>query len=714
MELENAKCMKARRSIIDIGSIAATLEGKIARDYLVKNEKEKAIINLISQASCLCDAERYTEALRIFKKAESITSIEKAKLLIRELVSSISDRAIWKDNPFHSLRPNIENNVLLRKPQIDSYIAAKDYFSKYIGHVIVQLPVGCGKTGSMSLMPFGISDGRVLCIAPNLEIRRNLYENLNYYGQNSFLKRFKVLINGHGPSCAYLDNVANIFDCDSSDILVTNIQQLVSGESKKWLSLLSPDFFDMIVIDEAHHNIARTWQNSISRFPDAKIISFTATPLRSDGRKVDGNRIYRFPIEQAIRDGFIKDIASRRLEPQEIKFTFKGESRTANLNEVLSLRDEDWFSRGVALSRECNETIVDASIQSMNELRDSGVRHQIIGVACSIDHARSIRSLYLERGLNADVLHSNMDIQEQDRVRSELKNQKLDVIIQVQMLGEGADYPLLSVAAIFRPFRHLMPYVQFIGRIMRVIKQNAPGELCNRGFVVSHIGLNVDRWWKELRTFDSDDEEFFAEISSGSHEFLLKPKPNGIDTEDRVRFKPAMRVIEEALVQFIQEHFLQEDARLVIDDLIQAMNMRGIDIEALGLTRADLEEKLINISKEKKRIGEIQKIEVSPQEARKEARTRLDERVRSASKQLLNELHFRIAGFEIPKLFPEAIANANLPAAIVLLNKEVCEYLKVGPKERDLLTESQLRDAHDNMDEIIDILAEKIRSKRRK
>ena len=55
-----------------------------------------------------------------------------------------------------------------------------------------------------------------------------------------------------------------------------------------------------------------------------------------------------------------------------------------------------------------------------------------------------------------------------------LKEGLLDCIMQVQMIGEGFDHPHLSVAAIFRPFRSLSPYVQFVGRIMRVIVQNDP------------------------------------------------------------------------------------------------------------------------------------------------------------------------------------------------------------------------------------------------
>jgi hypothetical protein len=79
--------------------------------------------------------------------------------------------------------------------------------------------------------------------------------------------------------------------------------------------------------------------------------------------------------------GYIKDIQAVNVAPSEIHFTYRGDERHHTLGEVLELREEDWFSRGVALARECNISIADASIQWLHYLRETGTPHQLIAVA---------------------------------------------------------------------------------------------------------------------------------------------------------------------------------------------------------------------------------------------------------------------------------------------------------------------------------------------
>jgi superfamily II DNA or RNA helicase len=714
LQLEDAKRRKSTRDVFDLASKAAALEGKIARDLILADRDEDALINLISQATCFGDAKRFIEKERVLHfAAELAIGKRPSKWIAQELEKIVGNypnpASVFISQPVH-----ISGNSRLRRPQEEAYAAAKEYFSDSSNnHAIVQLPVGCGKTGAIAILPFGIAKGRMLVVAPNLIIRDNLFKNLDSYGQASFLRNAEVLRNGQGPTCALLTDDANIRDCDEAAIVIANIQQLVSGSRDKWLSKLPPDFFDMIVMDEGHHNVAPTWRESLAHFPDAKITSFTATPFRADGQKVDGKRIYRFPVEDAIREGYVKDIASHRIEPQEITFTYKGESTTHTLAEVMKLKEKDWFSKGIALSSECNRGIVDHSITCMRELRSNGsAEHSIIAVACSIDHARSVRAMYDARGLKADVIHSELAADDQARILRQLERSELDVIVQVQMLGEGADFPKLSVAAIFRPFRNLVPYVQFVGRIMRVVKQDSPGDPDNRGYVVSHVGLNVDRWWSELKDLDEDDQEFFEELATSDRAFLLS---TGINTDQppvRRRFMPQMVVLEETIAHYVKERFLAEDVNAVADDVINALQLRGLDLTTLGLSRESLESKIMGSMGSSSSSGLVIEQSVQPQRERQISRQRLQERVKSAAKELLNELHLSIPGRDIPRLFPQTGAINNLAGAIMMLNLQVQEFLGLGPNERDIATTEQLKRAHDLMDDLVDAVAEKVRSKK--
>jgi superfamily II DNA or RNA helicase len=139
--------------------------------------------------------------------------------------------------------------------------------------------------------------------------------------------------------------------------------------------------------------------------------------------------------------GYIKQITAVNVALQEIFFTYRGDSRHHTLDEVLQLRDEAWFSRGVAIAPECNRSIVDASIQWLQHLRKSGTFHQLIAIACSVDRSRQVRSLYAERGLNAREIHSNMPADQIEEVLQDLRRSRIDCIVQVRMLGRDSTTP---------------------------------------------------------------------------------------------------------------------------------------------------------------------------------------------------------------------------------------------------------------------------------
>ena len=567
---------------------------------------------------------------------------------------------------FHNALAHISTNPSLREPQIEGHARTIEHFTASNDHAILQIPVGCGKTGLMSILPFGMYCGRTLIIVPNLEIRRGVARELDVSSQDCFWRKTNVLDDfSDGPFRAELDSDANIHDCRDAHFVITNIHQLAS-RADRWLPRFEDNFFDLILVDEAHHNAADSWQRVFDRFPDAKVVSLTATPFRSDGREVEGISIYRYPFARAMRLGYIKQLRVANAAPTEIQFEFQGDNHQHSLQEVLELREEAWFRQGIALSRRTNETIVDASLGLLDRLRESGRHHQVVAAACSINHARDVAALYRERGYAAEVISSDMRQEDRAAILQRLRSNTLDCIVQVNILGEGFDWPQLSVAAIFRPFRSLSPYVQFVGRVMRAIVQNDPYHPDNEGWVVSHIGLQQDERWDDFQRFDNDDQDLFRDVARGQD-----PGPREREGGDRRRLRPDMRVVDEIVERLITEDFLDAADEGAVDAVMAEMQRTlGIAPEDLGLTREELVGRLLT-ARQRREIQPRARV-VQPQERRRELRRRLDESARSVAGRILEALALSPGGIDIIRRMPAvASAHNNLAATIRLMHRQV-------------------------------------------
>ena len=616
-----------------------------------------------------------------------------------------SEAATTDGEIFTTANANIEANDLLREPQRGAHRAVREHFAESSDAAIIVIPVGCGKTGVIATLPFGIAEGRVLVITPNLTIRKGVQEALDIASRECFWTRARVLSDfTAGPWTAVLDGpAANIHDCIESQFVVTNIQQLAS-QADRWLPQFPPDFFDMILVDEGHHAAAASWQKVFRRFPDAKVVSMTATPFRSDALPLQGEVIYKYPFARAMVNGFIKNIQSRSIAPDELYFTYRDDIRRHTLEEVMVLREEQWFRHGVALSPECNRHIVEASIQRCDAMRaDTGLKHQIIAAACSIDHARQVRAIYEECSYRAAEIHSDMEPDDRDAVLERLRLGQLDCIIQVQMLGEGFDHPRLSVAAIFRPFRSLAPYIQFVGRVMRVVVQNDPDHLDNRGYIVSHVGLNNEARWDEFRELDLEDQAILQQWLRGQGgtpdegEGEGSPRPR--------RFDNTQLVDNEIIGRFIDQQFLDPEDDRVLDEMLSGSVGSGLTLGDL-VSREVLRDRLRQ-QRDAAPAEAPAAIPVSPQRRRQSARTRLHERTGPVVARILDELGLSRPGRDVARAGLGTGPVANAEAVTRLLNLQVREFN--GGKDREDLTVNEAEAAYQELDALGDTVRDRIR-----
>lgn len=410
---------------------------------------------------------------------------------------------------FQTAQPNIHNNNKLREPQIEAYNACLRFFRKNTSsrkEAIINLPTGTGKTGLMAIAPFGISKKRVLIITPQTVVRDTVMGSLDSLDHKNFWM-FAGIFNKANelPSVVLYDKNVTVGTLEIADIVVLNIHKLQERLESSLLHKVDKDFFDLIIIDEAHHSEAYTWKRTVDYFCNANILKVTGTPFRSDGVKISGETIYKYSLSKAMANGYVKSLEKFEYCPEKMEFTLDGDARIYSLEEIrkLKLKDDEWISRQVALSKNSNLSIVRKSIEFLQKKRrKTNNPHKIVAVACSILHAYQLKELYESEGMETAIVHSDMEKPELEKEFEKIDNHKVQVVINVALLGEGYDHKFLSIAAIFRPFRSDLPYQQFIGRVLRSItpadvRNISPED--NIAQVVCHKELGLEKLWESYK-----------------------------------------------------------------------------------------------------------------------------------------------------------------------------------------------------------------------
>lgn len=517
--------------------------------------------------------------------------------------------------------PSILGNSELREPQIESYVKTIEHFNgpDSTMHAIIQIPTGVGKTGIMGILPFGISKGRVLIITPNITIRDTVTEALdpndpeNFYIQRKVFETYNDL-----PCLVEYDKKKNNSVLQRANIIILNIHKLQVRSINSLIHRLPQDFFDMIIIDEAHHSPARTWREAVNHFSSAKVIKLTATPFRTDGICLVGKKIYEYRLSRAMHQNYVKSLRMWEHVPGKLELTLDDNiEKTYTIDEILSMKikDEQWIRRSVAFSPECCESVVRRSLELLNEKKiHSALPHKIIAVAASIKHAQMIQTLYNDCGARTVIIHSDLEDEERDKAFSDIANHRVDVVVQVSMLNEGYDHCFLSIAAIFRPFQSYLPYTQFVGRILRIIPNDySPSAEDNIGQVVSHKHLALDELWKYYKreidesniiSFTEATEDTFDEteqLTNRKNDFAFgKAHEEGMSTftkdeylttellmraekdseEYKVKEQELMKLLgisSQQAREYIRQSKRPEQFNLKRPDLIDSANRKSID-----------------------------------------------------------------------------------------------------------------------------------------
>lgn len=396
---------------------------------------------------------------------------------------------------------NIEGNSKLRAPQIEAYLKIRSFFNETDEkEALVVLPTGTGKSGLISIAPFGVSTGRVLVVTPGLVTKDSIRKTQEVLHDNFWIN-YDVLFSYKDLPITTEYNSASLRQhLDHSNIIYSNIHQLSSNRESSLINNVPQDYFDLIIIDEAHHSPAESWIQLLSHFKSAKKLYVTGTPFRGDNKELPGHLIHETQLSEVMRDRYVKWLRKETVNANSLFFTiaeFPG--RQFSKEEVLAYKDREWLEKSVALSEACSKDVISQSIAQLSELkkRSPNVPHKILAIGCSILHAQDLCTWYEEMGLKPAMVHSKMEPEQLDSEFKKINNNEVDVVVSVNMLMEGYDHKYLTILALFRPYRSINAFAQIVGRVLRAIPESeiTAFEIDNNALIIYHSETGLDEMW---------------------------------------------------------------------------------------------------------------------------------------------------------------------------------------------------------------------------
>jgi superfamily II DNA or RNA helicase len=286
---------------------------------------------------------------------------------------------------------------------------------------VLAIPTGVGKTGIALAIPFILNPRRLLVLVPSVELRAQLHEA---FATQQLLVDIGALSPGDKPTViSVTKTVRDWRSLETADVVI-GLPNLISPASVR--NPPPADFFDLIVVDEAHHAPARTWT----------AVLLTATPRRRDGKRLPGEVVYHYPLRQALSEGVYKPIVPALL-PAPIPF-----------------------------SSEAADQSIAAAVVALLALPDHQTSTVLVRSA-TIKRAERLAGIYRGNGIQTSVLHSNVGPNVRKALLSNLRAGRIRAVAVVGMLGEGFDLPSIRILAYHDKHKSAPAALQLIGRLAR-------------------------------------------------------------------------------------------------------------------------------------------------------------------------------------------------------------------------------------------------------
>lgn len=321
----------------------------------------------------------------------------------------------------------------LRPYQLEAKESIQAEWAKGNNKTLLVLPTGCGKTIVFSkLAEDCVRNGeRVLILAHRGELLDQAADKLS---------------KATGLGCA-VEKAEDTCIGSWYRVVVGSVQTLMR---EKRLHKFKPDYFDVIIVDEAHHCLSNGYQTVLNYFDNSKILGVTATPDRGDMRNLGEyfeSLAFEYSLSNAVREGYLCPIKAQTI-PLRLDLSGVG----------IQTGDFKVSDLGTALDPYLHQ-IADEMV-SVCQGRKTVVFLPLIKTS------QKFRDILISRGFSAAEV--NGDSGDRAQVLSDFESGRYDVLCNSMLLTEGWDCPQVDCIIVLRPTKIRSLYSQMVGRGTRL------------------------------------------------------------------------------------------------------------------------------------------------------------------------------------------------------------------------------------------------------
>lgn len=421
----------------------------------------------------------------------------------------------------------------LRPYQQEAKDAIFEQWDSGVKKTLLVLPTGCGKTIVFAKVTEDCvrKGNRVLILAHRGELLEQAADKIQ---------------KSTGLGCA-VEKAEQSCRGSWFRIVVGSVQTLMNS---KRLSQFSENYFDTIIIDEAHHCISDSYQRVLKHFPDANVLGVTATPDRGDMRNLGQyfeSLAYEYTLPKAIKEGYLSPIKALTI-PLKIDMSGVGvQAGDFKVGDISTALDPYLKSIAQEMEKYCRDkkTVVFLPL---------------------VKTSQKFRDLLNEHGFQAAEVNGSND--DRAQILKDFEDGRYNVLCNSMLLTEGWDCPSVDCIVVLRPTKVRSLYCQMVGRGTRL----SPGK--------DHL-LLLDFLWHTERHELCHPASLICEseeVAQKMTENLEKEAgcPVDIEEAEKTASEDVVAQREEALAKQLSE--MKRRKKKLVDPLQFEMSIQAEDL----------------------------------------------------------------------------------------------------------------------------------------